>query len=672
MKKVFLAGLVIGSILMAHGAYAEPEYQIVQLGLNDTLHSLPLGYTDPTNELIASNQLGQVLGIANRYVDGRNLGYNSWLYNGSRTVEIGLNDAAHTSSAGYQWIYAEHLNRAGQAAGYAHRYNGATNAGWSAWFYNGTASIEVGLQDAVHTRVDGYQFNNVQSLNDAGQILGGASRFNSTNIGETNIGRSAWIYNGSSSVEIGLTDSEHTRSVDGYQNNDAWSLNQAGQVAGDARRYSGITDIGKSAWFYNGRTSVKIGLTDAAHTNSANSGYQFNGVEFLNQAGQVAGYASRFNSSVSTGTSAWLYNGFNTIEIGLTDVEHTRSTDGYQGNSAVVLNDVGQVAGYAQRFSENASAGISAWLYDGNSSVKIGLTDTTHTRASDGYQYNSVLFLNQSGQVVGEAQRFTTSYGNSGNSVWFYNGISSFEIGLTDKAHTSSDGVQYNSVNSLNEAGQISGNAARFIGTDIGQSAWLYNGTESLEIGQTDSLHTRSTDGYQENGTLFLNESGQVAGYAARFNDATDAGFNAWLYDSVLDQTYDLTFSVRGSDGYAFSEIGYLGHDGITLGRYALFDDTGVSLGDHAFYYSISEGFYDLGGLVSNMDEDGWLSLASVIQANGAGNFIVGDGLRNDGKTGLYLLSAQPSAVPVPAAMWLFGSGLVVIFGFVQRKKVTS
>ena len=39
-----------------------------------------------------------------------------------------------------------------------------------------------------------------------------------------------------------------------------------------------------------------------------------------------------------------------------------------------------------------------------------------------------------------------------------------------------------------------------------------------------------------------------------------------------------------------------------------------------------------------------------------------------DGVTTLFTLS--PSAVPIPAAVWLFGSGLLGLRGFARRKKV--
>ncbi len=51
----------------------------------------------------------------------------------------------------------------------------------------------------------------------------------------------------------------------------------------------------------------------------------------------------------------------------------------------------------------------------------------------------------------------------------------------------------------------------------LGQSAWLYDGATTLNIGLTGSEHTRN-DGYQANHSQQLNEAGQVSGYSHRYN----------------------------------------------------------------------------------------------------------------------------------------------------------
>ena len=49
--------------------------------------------------------------------------------------------------------------------------------------------------------------------------------------------------------------------------------------------------------------------------------------------------------------------------------------------------------------------------------------------------------------------------------------------------------------------------------------------------------------------------------------------------------------------------------------------------------------------------------------------FNVNNANSNIGDVGSFLVQTEVSAVPVPAAVWLFGSGLIGLFGFARRKK---
>jgi hypothetical protein len=148
-------------------------------------------------------------------------------------------------------------------------------------------------------------------------------------------------------------------------------LNSGGQVAGRSQinGYYG----GYRTWLYNGSTTQQIGLTGAGYTNSS-TGYQLNEVAFLNESGYAAGRASRFDGSQPKGTSTWIYNGVTTVEIGLTDAAHTGSGlaySGYQINRITHLNARGQAAGSAERFTDGG--GTSAWFYDSFSDVTYNM-----------------------------------------------------------------------------------------------------------------------------------------------------------------------------------------------------------------------------------------------------------------------------------------------------------
>ena len=76
--------------------------------------------------------------------------------------------------------------------------------------------------------------------------------------------------------------------------------------------------MGYSAWFYDGATTIEIGLTGTEHTRNDGYKYSFSQASGPNEAGQVIGISDRYNGgSILLGHSAWLYDGTTTIDIGL-------------------------------------------------------------------------------------------------------------------------------------------------------------------------------------------------------------------------------------------------------------------------------------------------------------------------------------------------------------------
>ena len=159
-----------------------------------------------------------------------------------------------------------------------------------------------------------------------------------------------------------------------------------------------------------------------------------------------------------------------------------------------------------------------------------------------------------------------------------------------------------------------------------------------------------------------------MSGTATRYNGgSTYLGQSAWFYDEATGMTYYMDFSVRASDGYAYSAAEFLGDDGLMLGYYELFDETdSLTLGNRAFGFNVEDGFFDLGLQIDGgLELFNWDHLATAYYANERGQ-IIGDGLLA-GQTGgqaAYLLAP----VPVPAAVWLFGSGLIGLIGLARRK----
>ncbi len=306
--------------------------------------------------------------------------------------------------------------------------------------------------------------------------------------------------------------------------------------------------------------------------------------------------------------------------------------------------------------------GQSAWLYDGSSTIRLGLLDVDHTRSSDGFHWSYVTHLTDSGYVAGWSRRFgpgdTARARSRGFSTWLYDGSSTTRVGLFDVDHTRSDGDQFSHISHLTDSGYAAGTSNQRTG---GRSAWFYDGSSATRIGDFDAVHTRSTDGYQDSDVTRLTESGYAAGYSSRFDGEVSLGQTGWIYDPVADTQISIILSER-SDGYAYSYVSFLGEDGLGLGSYVLFDAADANLGGRAFAWTPESGAVDLGALVAGgLSAAGWSALYGAIRENGLDQ-IVGGGILPTGGWLAYLL------VPIPEP----GTGVLValgLLGFAARPR---
>jgi hypothetical protein len=287
---------------------------------------------------------------------------------------------------------------------------------------------------------------------------------------------------------------------------------------------------------------------------------------------------------------AVLYDGTEFIRLGFRDAEHT-NVNGVQRSFAYELTDSGKVIGGSDRFLGAQFHGHSAWIYDGLSTAKIGFRDHEHTR-SDGYQYSSADDITESGKVLGTSQR----YGGSdflGWSTWILDGNSTIRIGLTDSEHTRSDGFQMTFGAGMNEAGQAAGESSRYIGgADAGSSAWYFDGIVTTRIGLTGAAFT-ATNGEQSSFASFINSVGQVTGTSRRYNGNDVAGRTMWFFDPSYGATIEVQFALDEEPLKEVEEIEYLFDDGLVLGAYELPDGT-----TWPFYYHFGETAHDFRGLI--------------------------------------------------------------------------
>lgn len=484
--------------------------------------------------------------------------------------------------------------------------------------------------------------------------MGVSARYN----GNSWLGNSAWLYDGSLTHHIGLIDAEHTRN-DGFKQSDVDHMNDSGQVVGTSNRYDGSSTLGLSAWFYDGVTTKNIGFTGPDYTRG--DGLKSSSVWDLNESGEVVGTSTRFAGD--NGTIVWLYDGTNTVEVGLVNSEHVRP-DGSRASFSAKLNEAGQVAGVSERYSPTGvELGYSSWLYSGGSTMNIGLSDAEFTR-NDGFKSSAVHSMNEAGQVAGISIRFEGSSQTRGQVAWLYDGSSSVRVGLQDSDHIL-NGYEFSEVVALNENGRAIGTSTRLeIGQDLGESAWYFDGTSSVEIGLVGGVYTND-NGYSDSFPRLLNNAGQVTGESIRYDEFSQViGIDSWLYDPTLGTTIPIK-PIHGTNGFDFSSVQFLGEDGLVLGYY--YPSPQFNLHERkAFLYSIDDGLWDLGSLViGGLPANGWEKLSEAFYANSTGQ-IFGNGSVPDfgfGQMG-YLLTPtvpEPSGVILALVAAIFASRIRVI-----------
>lgn len=409
--------------------------------------------------------------------------------------------------------------------------------------------IQLGLTGDDFVGAPGAQTSSVTGLNSQGHVIGENLRW----VGESNTanGYSAWFYDGARTEHIGLTGDWFRRTADNYQYSRAQHISDTGQAAGYSRRYSGSSSRGQSTWLYDGIDTIQIGLYGDTYTSG--SGQQYSYIHAMNAGGDVAGISRTYAGG--NWDHAWLYDGTTNHRVGFYDVDHTGAS-GQQRSRLFGLSDQGVAIGTSDRYLDGIRRGTSAWLSDGINTRRLGLTDSDHTDASNGNQVSFAYAINDQGVVAGVSVRYITS----GSTAWLDDDGTVHTIGLTDSDHTNPlNGAQNSSIDLLNNQGLAAGTSKLYTGKDssnnYGDSVWLADENGTTRIGLVDPAHTMDS-GYQKNEVVGLNEQGQAIGHALRFDGATYLGESAWIGDKSSTTRLGLTGAAYTNEsGQQFSSV---------------------------------------------------------------------------------------------------------------------
>jgi hypothetical protein len=190
----------------------------------------------------------------------------------------------------------------------------------------------------------------------------------------------------------------------------------------------------------------------------------------FSDSGNAIGHSRRFNGSDEfSGSSAWLYNGSETILLAPSGPEYLRNDD-YRVTTASRLTNSGFVGGTAVRVGEGYS-GEDAWVFNPNTQQMTSIVLSTR---SDGYSRSHVQYLSEDGVALGTYALYDENDALIGDRIFYFSpDEGAFDLeslvrgGLSAAGWDYLQGHQRTSVVIANEAGLITGAGRRVpLGTD--------------------------------------------------------------------------------------------------------------------------------------------------------------------------------------------------------------
>lgn len=291
------------------------------------------------------------------------------------------------------------------------------------------------------------------------------------------------------------------------------------------------------------------------------------------------------------------------------------------------FNDLGQVVGYAWNPAPDVDYGIPL-RWDGATGAVTRLADL-------GFDFGSgPMSINNLGQAVGRAWSGTDFRAVS----WDTAGA------ITDLGTL---GGSRGLANDINDAGYIVGSS--FTAGDDADHATVWHNGSIMDLG---------TLGGANSAANFINNVGQVVGTSSLSLDDDTPHLVIWNLDGTTAPLDLGAMPLLG--GQNFTTITGFNDDGTVVA--SAIDGT---LGNYAALWD-GNGLINLNTFLSpEQRAAGW----SLFSANGINNNgVILASVMIPGVTGSAPWTVQLTPVPVSAAVWLFGSGLVGLAGLARRR----
>jgi probable HAF family extracellular repeat protein len=329
----------------------------------------------------------------------------------------------------------------------------------------------------------------------------------------------------------------------------------------------------------------------------------------LNESGQVVG--SSYNSATDL-TEAVIWNNGVVQSFGIEGVARAIN------NSGTAVGETGEFAA-----SNNLYGYGSAYSWNGGTVTTLSTLGGTNAGAFD---------INDAGDIVGSSKTTSDALLQSHGVRW--SGESTTDLG------TVSSPTGYSRANAINQNGEIVGRASV-----VDFSGDLKSNKYQTYWDSSNNL-TQTTGPYSYSNGADINNAGLIVGNSMDANKLQRA--TVW-------------------DGGSIYQLGTLGGDKSYLNA---LNEFGVMVGraqdvNNVFHAVVSYDGVTLINLESLIDLEsaGFVSLDAAYDINENGD-IVGIGTLTNGYQGAFTISA----VPVPAAVWLFASALGVL-GWSRRKQ---